>query len=373
METPRRILVACDKFKGSLDAPAACAAIARGLAARFPDALIEQYPIADGGEGFAAALVEPLGGRWIDMESQDALGRPIKARYLIADTPEGRLAVMEMAEAAGMWRILPEERDIMHSSTYGFGRMMRHAIEEQGAIHLVIGIGGSATNDGGAGMAAALGVEFVDANGEKLPPTPAGLHARLARIDARALIRMPKVTVACDVENPLLGPQGASRIYGPQKGADETTLPQLEAGLASMVELLDASTDAAQAGAGAAGGLGFGLLHFAGAKLVPGFELLASLTGFEAKILNADWVITGEGSLDAQSLMGKGPVAVAKLAARHGKKVHAFCGRAEPIMHAARCFDSITELTSTGLPLETLMRDAAKLLEKLAAEIWNHE
>lgn len=369
METPRRILVACDKFKGSLDAPAACAAIARGLAARFPDAVIEQYPIADGGEGFATALEEPLGGRWIEMDSQDALGRPITARYLMADPPAGRLAVMEMAEASGMWRIRAEERDVMHSSTFGFGRMMRHAIEEEGAKQLVIGIGGSATNDGGAGMAAALGVEFLDGDGMKLPPTPAGLYGRLARVDARGLISLPKVTVACDVENPLLGPQGASRIYGPQKGADEITLPQLEAFLTSMVELLHASTNANQAGAGAAGGLGFGLLHFAGAELVPGFELLASFTGFEEKILNSDWVITGEGSLDAQSLMGKGPVAVAKLAARHGKKVHAFCGRAEPALHSAGYFDSITALSSTGLPLETLMRDAEKLLEKLAGEM----
>ena len=369
METPRRILVACDKFKGSLDASAACAAIARGLGTRFPEASIVQYPIADGGEGFAAALEEPLGGRWIEMESQDALGRPITARYLIADTPEGRLAVMEMAEAAGMWRIRPEERDVMNSSTFGFGRMMRHAIEEQGAARLVIGIGGSATNDGGAGMAAALGVEFLDARGEKLAPTPAGLHATLARVDTRALIPLPQVTVACDVENPLLGPQGATRIYGPQKGADETTLPQLEAVLAAMVDLQHASTNAKQAGAGAAGGLGFGLLHFAGAELVPGFDLLASLTGFETKIIEADWVITGEGSLDAQSLMGKGPVAVAKLAARHGKQVHAFCGRAEAAVQSARCFDSITQLSSTGLPLEILMRDAEQLLEKLAGDM----
>jgi glycerate kinase len=373
METPRRILIACDKFKGSLDAPSACAAIARGLSTRFPHATIVQHPIADGGEGFAASLAVPLKGRWIETDSQDALGRPITARYLIADAPAGRLAVMEMAEASGMWRIRPAERDVMHSSTFGFGLMMRHAIVEQDAKHLVIGIGGSATNDGGAGMAAALGVEFLDAKGMKLPPTPAGLHERLVRIDASALIPMPKVTVACDVENPLLDPQGATRIYGPQKGADETTMPQLEAVLAAMVSVLDASTNANQAGAGAAGGLGFGLLHFAGADLVPGFELLASLTGFEAKALRSDWVITGEGSLDSQSLMGKGPVAVAKLAARHGKKVHAFCGRAEPAIKAAGCFDSITELSSTGLLLEILMRDAEELLEKLASEMGDEE
>jgi glycerate 2-kinase len=368
METPRRILIACDKFKGSLDAPSACAAIARGLAARFPHAVIVQNPIADGGEGFAASLAGPLAGRWIETDSQDALGRPITARYLIADTPAGRLAVMEMAEASGMWRIRPEERDIMHSSTFGFGMMMRHAVEEQAASHLVIGLGGSATNDGGAGMAAALGVKFQDANGRQLDPTPSGLSGKLLEIDTRSLLAMPKVTVACDVGNPLLGPLGATRIFGPQKGADDETMPILEAMLSTQVKLLHAHPHAVQPGAGAAGGLGFGLMHFANAKLVPGFDLLASLTDFETQLAEADLVVTGEGSLDSQSLMGKGPVAVAKRAIHHGKRVIAFCGHAEPTVHEAGIFQSIAALSSTGLPIETLMRDAERLLELLASK-----
>jgi glycerate kinase len=255
----------------------------------------------------------------------------------------------------------------MHSSTFGFGLMMRHAVEEHAASHLVIGLGGSATNDGGAGMAAALGVKFQDATGRKLDPTPSGLHGKLAAIDTRSLLALPKVTVACDVENPLLGPFGATRIFGPQKGADDETMPILEAMLSTQVELLHAHQHAAQPGAGAAGGLGFGLLHFANAELVPGFDLLASLTDFETQLAEADLVVTGEGSLDSQSLMGKGPVAVAKRAIHHGKCVIAFCGHAEATVHEAGLFQSIAALSSTGLPMETLMRDAEKLLELLAS------
>ncbi len=367
MPPPYRILIACDKFKGSLDAPSACAAIARGMRKRFPDAEIDIHPIADGGEGFAKALEIPLHGRWIDAPAHDALGRPVSARYLLASTTDGPLAVMEMAEASGLWRIAPAERDLLRSSTFGTGEMMRHAILASGATRLVIGIGGSATNDGGAGMAAALGVRFLSTDGETLKPVPAELFRRLARIDASQCLPLPEIMVACDVANPLLGPDGATRVFGPQKGADETSIPVLEEVLAEIVQASNGDADARRPGAGAAGGLGFGLLHFAGAELVPGFDLLAALTGLETRITEADLVVTGEGSLDAQSLMGKGPVGIARLARKHGKPVIAFCGRADAQARASGLFDSITELTATGLPLETLMKQAADLLEKLAA------
>jgi len=370
MTAPRKILVACDKFKGSLDARAACEALARGLARRFPAAEIVIHPIADGGEGFAAALAAPLNGRWVETATHDALGRPLRGRYLLADADgAGPLAVLEMAEASGMWRIRAEERDILHASTFGTGELMHHAIETSGARRLVIGLGGSATNDGGAGMAAALGVRFLDENGRELDPTPAGLSERLARIDSTRRIALPDVTVACDVDSPLSGPAGATRVFGPQKGADETTIPILEGVLESLARVSDGMEIAKRPGAGAAGGLGFGLLRFADAVLVPGFDWLAGLTNLEQRVAASDLVVTGEGSLDAQSLAGKGPVAIAKMARAHGKPVIGFCGVADEEARNADVFDQVTALASTGLPLETLIADAAELLENAAAEL----
>jgi len=184
MNEIRNILVACDKFKGSLSAPDACAAIAHGLARRWPQAVIATHPIADGGEGFAAALKGPLRGRWVDAPCHDALGRMIRASYLVVDSPEGVLAVMEMAAVSGMWRIADNERDILRANTFGTGELMCHAVEQSRARRLILGIGGSATNDGGAGMAAALGVRFLDFNGLPLAPSPGIWVGRLASIDA---------------------------------------------------------------------------------------------------------------------------------------------------------------------------------------------
>ncbi|HSP43512.1 MAG TPA: glycerate kinase [Luteolibacter sp.] len=365
MPDPRSILIACDKFKGSLDARAACEAIARGLGKKFPDAEVIIHPIADGGEGFAAALETPLDGRWVETDTHDALGRPVRGRYLLADGP---LAALEMAEASGMWRIRADERDILRSNTFGTGELMRHAIENIGARQLVIGLGGSATNDGGAGMAAALGVRFLDANGGELPPTPDGLFGKLAHIDFTRRIELPEITVACDVDSPLLGPLGATCVFGPQKGADENTNPILESVLESLARLSEGLETAIRPGAGAAGGLGFGLMRFANATLVPGFDWLADLTKLEQHVARADLIVTGEGSLDAQSLAGKGPVAIAKMARAHGKPVVAFCGKADAEIRAADVFDQVTDLAATGLPVETLIARAAELLESAAAE-----
>lgn len=367
MRKPRSILVACDKFKGSLDARAACEAIARGLARRFPGADIHIHPIADGGEGFAAALEVPLDGRWVEADAHDSLGRPVRGRYLVAGTGEETLAVLEMAEASGMWRIGAEERDILHASTFGTGELMRHAVEQSAARRLVVGLGGSATNDGGAGMAAALGLRFLDERDRELEATPAGLAGRLARIDASKRMPLPPVTVACDVDSPLLGPRGATRVFGPQKGADDNFVPVLEGVLQSLAQLSDGMEIAERPGAGAAGGLGFGLMRFADAVLVPGFDWLADLTGLERKVAAAGLVVTGEGSLDAQSLAGKGPVAIARMARAHGRPVIGFCGKADETIREAGVFDSIHELAASGLPMETLVSRAAELLEESAA------
>ncbi|MCX6875638.1 MAG: glycerate kinase [Verrucomicrobia bacterium] len=365
----RRILVASDKFKGSLSAPEACAAIARGLARRWPAALLDECPIADGGDGFAAALEGSLRGRWVEAPCHDALGRPIRARYLVAESAGGPLAVMEMAAASGGWRIAANERDILRANTSGTGEMMRHAVEQERVHRLILGIGGSATNDGGAGMAAALGVRFLDSDGLPLDPSPGTWAGRLARIDGSERIPLPPVTVACDVVSPLLGPAGATRVFGPQKGANESNLPVLEAALEALVNAAGgaAAAAAARPGAGAAGGLGFGLVHFAGATLVPGFDLLAGLTGLSDRVAAADLVVTGEGSLDVQTLAGKGPAGVARLARLHGKPVWAFCGRADPAARDSQVFDRVIDLASTVVPVATLMADAARLLEEAAA------
>jgi glycerate kinase len=190
---------------------------------------------------------------------------------------------------------------------------------------------------------------------------------RLARIDASKRISLPPVTVACEVASPLLGPSGATRVFGPQKGADESTIPVLEAALETLVNAAGGAVAAARPGAGAAGGLGFGLLHFAGATLVSGFDLLADLTGLTERIAAADLVVTGEGSLDGQTLAGKGPDGVARLARSHGKPVWVFCGRSDSVARDSMAFDQVVDLASTGLSITILMADAARLLEEASA------
>ena len=372
MHEIRRILVACDKFKGSLSAVAACAAMARGLARRCPQAVIEECPIADGGEGFAAALAGTLQGRWVEAPCHDALGRPIHASYLVAESAAGVVAVMEMSAASGLWRIAAHERDILRAHTFGTGELIRHAAGQEQVRRIILGIGGSATNDGGAGMAASLGVRFLDPDGFPLEPSPGVLARRLARIDGSERIPLPRVTVACDVTSPLLGPSGATRVFGPQKGADASSILVLEEVLEAMVKASGGEAAAALAGSGAAGGLGFGLVHFAGATLVPGFDLLAGLTGLSERVAAADLVVTGEGRFDAQTLTGKGPAGVARLARSHGKPVWMFCGQADPAVHGSRTFDRVVDLAATGLPIEILMADAARLLEEAAAACNSH-
>lgn len=361
-----RILVACDKLKGSLTADEACQAIERGLRRIVPEAEVELLPMADGGEGFADAVARSLDGDWVPCPARDARGRPIDARYLLVDHEGTPTAVMEMSEAAGLWRLAEDERDPLTATTSGVGDMMLHAVEASDVHRIVVGIGGSATNDGGAGMAHALGVRFLARDGTTLDPVPQSLR-ELDRIDLSRRLILPPVTVACDVDSPLLGPKGATRVFGPQKGAREKDLPLLEDALGRLVRAAGATGQADKPGAGAAGGLGFGLLVFAGAELEPGFDLLARLTGIEAAISSADLVITGEGSLDAQSLAGKGPVALARLAARHGKPAVAFCGRSDEIVRRDGPFRSVHALADTGLPVEDLMTRAAELLEEAAA------
>lgn len=353
-----KVLIACDKFKGSLSAGEVALAIQRGLGAGFE---VELCPIADGGEGFVEAMLTALGGARRSCQVRDALGRKVTASYGLS----GATAIIEMAEASGLWRIAEEERDILRASTFGTGQLIQEALSA-GATKILMGLGGSATNDGGAGMAAALGWQFLTGSGELIvDPNPNNLSA-LATVDGARALRIPEFEVACDVENPLLGERGATEIYGPQKGAGPAERPLLEAFLAKLAQVVGGEDYAEVPGAGAAGGMGWGLMKFAGATLRPGFEIVADAVSLQERIATADVVITGEGSLDAQSLEGKGPIGVARMARAQGKRAVAIAGQISPEVIAAGLFEFTLSLADTELPLEELIANAAVLVEEEA-------
>ena len=358
---PRRILIAPDKFKGSLSAPEVAAAIAGGIRRKDPTAQLDICPIADGGEGFMQTLFTAMAGRWTECPAVDALNRPISSRYVLADTADGPVAILEMAETAGMWRISANERNPLLASTRGVGMQIADAITRHRVKSIILGLGGSATNDGGAGMAAALGVRFLDESGRLIDPVPANFGS-IRTVDAGRCLVLPEITAACDVDNPLLGERGATAVFSPQKGSTEATRPVLESALAHLARISGGDGAALRPGAGAAGGLGFGLLHFGNARLVSGFELIAGLTNLEARVRAADLVITGEGSIDHQSLSGKGPVALARMAARHSIPVTGFCGIADREARESGVFNALHALADTGLPLDELISRAGPLL-----------
>ncbi|QDV05025.1 Glycerate 2-kinase [Planctomycetes bacterium Poly30] len=350
-----RCLIANDKFKGSLTALEAASAIAAGLPAGYE---VDLCPIADGGEGFTETMCAALSGRWVTADVSDALGRPIRARYAVTDAG---VAVMEMAAASGLLHVHPDERSPLRASTFGTGEMLRHAARQRGVSRILIGLGGSATNDGGVGMASALGISPVNGRGRTLDPWPSA-WGELAGFDATGLVAVPPIQVASDVTNPLLGPKGATAVFGAQKGASEAERRELERHLARLVEVTGAYATAKRPGAGAAGGLGFGLMHFLGAELRSGFELVAEALDLKRRIQEADFVITGEGSMDAQSLDGKGPVGVAQMATSLGRPAYAVGGRITGDVRSAGLFQACASLDESGLPLETLIRQATTLL-----------
>ncbi len=356
-----RVLIANDKFKGSLTATEAAQAIRAALPENWE---IDFCPIADGGEGFTETMQSAVGGKLISVETVDALYRPCTAHFAL--TSEG-LAIMEMAAASGFEHIAPEDRDILNSSTYGTGLMIQEAAR-MGAQRILIGIGGSATNDGGVGMADALGVLFLDQEEDALPALPSGL-AELTQIDLEQRISLPPIHVACDVSNPLLGPEGATAIYGPQKGASPEEQKTLEEFLTHLLMISQASEMAETPGAGAAGGLGFGLMYFAGAELQPGFDLVADALQLEERISAVDLVITGEGALDNQSLSGKGPVGVARLANELSVPVIAVAGHISETVKTSQLFSKTGSLSDYRLPLSESMRRAAELVTQKTKEL----
>ncbi|TMJ93225.1 MAG: glycerate kinase, partial [Actinobacteria bacterium] len=314
-------------FKGSADAVAVASAIARGVRRAWPEAEVEEVPLADGGEGTVRALVHATKGTTQLTRVHDPLGREIDAAWGIFG--DGTTAIVEMAAASGLPLLRPEERDPRVTSTRGTGELIL-AAAQSGAHRIVIGIGGSATNDGGAGMARALGYRFFDREGRELPEGGAAL-ARLQRIDGQTDPRLvrPAIDVACDVRNPLLGPEGASAVYGPQKGATPEIVRELDAALVRYADVLEAFVGRRirdVPGAGAAGGLGAGLLAFLDARLVSGAELVLGAVGFAERLRGADLVITGEGRIDRQSGYGKLTGAVAAAARRARVPVVAVAG-----------------------------------------------
>ncbi len=314
-----RIIVAPQEFKGTLTAAHAAEAIAKGVRRALPEATIDQVPLSDGGPGLVDAVLASRPGRRVRSRVQDPLGRPVRAGWALLD--DGT-AVIEMAAAAGLTLLRESERDPRITTTYGVGQLISEAIHSE-SRRIVVGVGGSATNDGGAGMAAALGARLLDADGNDLPPGGAAL-IQLACIDVSGLdprLRGIHVIAATDVRNPLCGLDGASAVYGPQKGASPEVVGELDTALQhySRVIARDLGIQVDEVpGAGAAGGLGAGLIAFLGAEVRPGFDIVAEMTGLRERLRGADLLVSGEGRLDRQTVYGKAVAGAAAMAREEG-------------------------------------------------------
>jgi glycerate 2-kinase len=357
-----QILIAPDKFKESLTAQEVAYAIRDGVSAVLPQANFDIVPVADGGEGTAGIFLGALGGEWVEAATHDAVGRPITASY--AWMGDRKLAVIEMSAASGLWRIESNQRDPLRAHTLGTGELIADAIA-RGAEQLLVGLGGSATNDAGVGMASALGWKFLDAANNTLAPYPAEFR-KISKVVPPGGPLSCRVTGLCDVSNPLLGGAGATRTFGPQKGASSEMLATLEESLAHLALLCSDQFGkdlSLVPGAGAAGGLGFGLLTFLQATLESGFNAISRLVDLESRVSAADLVITGEGRLDAQSLQGKAPFEISQLAQRHGKPVIGFAGIIEGELPG---FDACIPIANGPLTLEESRAHAAELLRAAA-------
>ncbi len=364
------VVIAPDKFKGSLTALEAADAIERGLRASLGDALEARLvPMADGGEGTVDAFLA-TGAERVVRTVRGPDGAPVAAAFALA----GTTAIVEMTAASGLQLVARERRDPLQATTYGTGELLAAALDA-GARRIVVGIGGSATNDAGAGLLQALGLRLLDEAGEELPPGGAAL-ARLVRIDASGLdprIASCRVEVAADVDSPLTGSRGASAVFGPQKGADPAAVALLDAALEHFADVTAAllGRDLRDVpGSGAAGGLGFALIAFAGAALRPGVEIVAELRGLRDALAGARWCMTGEGSIDAQTLGGKTVDGVARLAQASGARTIAFGGRVDPLAAAAlAAHDAVAiPLADPPLELDESLRRAGELLESAAAK-----
>src|SRR5882724_6948998 len=377
-----KFLIAPDKFKGALNAHQVAENIAKGLGDALPGAKIEIVPMADGGEGTAEVICNARRGSWVHCKAHDPLGREIDAHY--AWIANEKLAVMEMSEAAGMRRLSESERDPLRATTFGVGEMILNA-DSRGASEIIIGLGGSATNDGGFGMARALGFRFFSDANELIgdmsrlrdltkikAPVAAGVSPATARTQPTRLTPQLKIIAAADVRNPLLGENGATRVFGPQKGATKDKIDILEQALITLADVVakEFGVDYRnEPGAGAAGGLGFGLMSFCGAKIRPGFEVVAEAADLQSKMENFDLVITGEGSLDRQTLEGKTAAGIAGLARKLGKPVFAIAGRTDGNRQVRELFDGVHVLGQPGMSENEKMKRSAELLREKAQEL----
>lgn len=371
-----QIVIAMDSFKGSLSSPAAGEAVAAGVRRVFPEADCRICPLADGGEGTAAALTQAMGGIWVHCRVAGPRLTPVDCAYGIV----GQTAILDSAAAAGLTLLPPAQRDPRLTTTYGLGQAIAHAMA-QGCRRFLLGLGGSATNDAGAGMLQALGFTLRRADGSALRSFGGAALAEVCTITTEHVL--PELAeceflAACDVTTPLCGPAGCSAVFGPQKGASPAAVAELDAALqhfARCAARLRPEADPQEPGSGAAGGLGFALRCFLNARLEPGAALVLRETGLEAHLRRASLVFTGEGRLDAQTALGKGPAAVAQLAARHGRPCIALAGsiHAEAEALFTACFPiqrgvcTLDEAMQPQQAVENLSRCAEQVCRLLAA------
>jgi glycerate kinase len=367
-----KVIIAPDSYKGTNTSINVAKAIERGFRRVAPDIGVHNVPIADGGEGTVEAVVQGAGGEYREVEVTGPLGEQVRARFGLL--PGGR-AVIEMAAASGLPLVPPEGRDPRKTTTFGTGQLIKAALEA-GAREIMVGIGGSATNDGGMGMAQALGVSFRDADGTELGHG-GGELLRLRTIDDAGLdsrVRQCRIVVACDVDNPLCGERGAAAVYGPQKGATPEMVRELDAALRHMADVVKSQlgTDILEVpGAGAAGGLGGGLIAFAGAELTAGIDAVLDIVRLDEMMSGVDLVVTGEGKLDGQSAFGKVPVGVARRVARHNVPVIAIAGDIGEGASAVHDLGirAVVSTVDRAMPLEEALARSTPLLEDAAERV----
>lgn len=368
-----KIVIAPDSYKESLSALEVAQAVEAGFRQVFPDADYVLVPVADGGEGTVDAMVAATGGRKETVTVSGPLGEPVEAFYGL--TGDGDTAVIEMAAASGLALVPPDRRNPLLTSSRGTGELIRAALDA-GARRFILGIGGSATNDGGAGMVQALGARLLDLEGRELDGSGGDL-ARLERIDVSALdprLAECRIEVACDVDNPLTGARGASAVFGPQKGATPEMVQALDANLARLARIVGRDLGVAVdtvPGAGAAGGMGAAMLAFFGATLKPGIEIVTAAVDLDTHVRDADLVITGEGRIDFQTVHGKTPIGVARVAKRHGRPVIGIAGSlgAEVGVVHAHGIDAVFSVLSKPCTLDEALRDAAANVELTARNV----
>ncbi len=381
-----KVIAAIDSFKGSLTSLEAGEAARQGILRVYPNAQVSVRPLADGGEGTVNALTLGMGGRIEKATVTGPLGKPVECAYGILG--DGSTAVLEMSGAAGITLVSADERNPMNTTTYGVGEVIRNAIAK-GCRRFIVGIGGSATNDGGIGMLQALGYGMLDATGEQVSFGAKGLGELRTITDDSVLpeLRECSFRIACDVTNPLCGKHGASAVYGPQKGATPAMISQMDQWLSAYADLISSKkyprADKNQAGTGAAGGLGFAFLTFTNAVLESGIRIVLEETHLEDDIKDADLIVTGEGRLDAQTVMGKAPVGVAQIAKKYGKPVIAFSGSATsdagacnnagidaffPILQDVVTLEEAMDLETAARNLADTAEQVFRLVKKFARE-----